>query len=74
VKLFLGILLGLLLNKAAWSAHWYTFFYYEKQCRDVRPHSESMGCVVKKQGIFHYLGIASGTLTYDPIDGYQWRY
>lgn len=74
IKILAGILLGLLLNKAAYSAHWYTFFYYERQCRDVTPHSESMRCIEKKQGIFLYLGMASGTLTYDPMEGYVWRY
>lgn len=74
MKLFIGILLGIFIQKAAVTTQWYTWMHYEKQCREVKPYKESIKCIEEKQGIFYYTGIASGTLTPEYGGDWTWRY
>jgi hypothetical protein len=76
-KIFLGLILGVFLQKGLTSANWYSWNYYQKQCRQENPEmkmSESFKCAEKKQGILRYLYIASGTITPDFSGKPTWRY
>jgi len=82
-KILLGLIIGILLQKTLTSANWYSFNYFSKECVKERREKGYVSefwmnteCIYKKQGIFRYLFISSGTIAPEGIgyDSIRWVY